>query len=418
VNQTEWVEPLEYAERLAGAPSFAVLYSGMPFHDGGAPHSYVCANPLEVIEGDDINVLAAKLSSAQAKFDNFWVGYLSYDIKNQLEGTPSDASAYVNLPLFRFIKYGLVAEFNHSDKQVRELYAGEVSAAVPAPVKSRVGGARVHSNMTDDEYLGRVEEIVHKIKAGELYQANLTRKFFGDSSEDDVDGFGLFKALCKASPAPYSAYIKHEDSHIISASPERFICMDAAGVARTTPIKGTAPRGVNEFEDEILKAALENSDKDRAENLMIVDLMRNDFARGAVAGSVKVGELFRLSTYATLHHLSSSVSALRRLEITPLQFVLNCFPAGSMTGAPKIRAMQVCSALEKQARGVYSGALGWFGGDGSLDLSVVIRTLVVKGRRFEYQAGGGIVADSVPHHELAELKTKLRALEAALGVSG
>src|SRR5262249_45812905 len=152
------------------------------------------------------------------------------------------------------------------------------------------------------------------------------------------------------------------------------------------------------------------SEKDRAENLMIVDLMRNDLARSCEPGSVHAGQLFEVSSYATLHHMASTITGQKRQGLSTLDAVRHCFPPGSMTGAPKHRAMQWCLAHEGVQRGVYSGALGWFGGDGSCDLSVVIRTLVVQGNRFEFQAGGGIVADSEPLAEWRELLAKTRGI--------
>lgn len=149
---------------------------------------------------------------------------------------------------------------------------------------------------------------------------------------------------------------------------------------------------------------------------MIVDLMRNDLSRSCEIGTVRTESLFDISTYATVHHMASTVTGLRRSDVTPLELVAQCFPPGSMTGAPKIRAMELCSALEPRARGIYSGAIGWFGGDGSVDLSVVIRTLVVQGERFEFQVGGAIVHDSTPEGEWEETLVKARGISLALGI--
>jgi anthranilate/para-aminobenzoate synthase component I len=205
---------------------------------------------------------------------------------------------------------------------------------------------------------------------------------------------------------------------VLSSSPERFLNIDASGHMESRPIKGTAPRLVDPTQDAIIRKQLATSEKDRAENLMIVDLMRNDLARSAEPGSVEVERLFDVSSYATLHHMASTITGQKRADISTVEAVQYCFPPGSMTGAPKVRAMEWCLKHEAIRRGIYSGALGWFGGDGSCDLSVVIRTLIIEGSRFEFQVGGGIVADSSPEDEWRETMTKARGILRALGVDG
>ena len=254
--------------------------------------------------------------------------------------------------------------------------------------------------MTDEEYKQKVAVIIEKIRAGELYQANLTRKFYG---EIKADPFELFCKLTEISPAPYSAYIKFGDTHIISASPEKFLSIEN-GVAETCPIKGT-------LSSSSPAALLALSEKDRAENLMIVDLMRNDLAKTCT--NVRVPKLFEITSYKAYHHMSSTI--LGDTTASPLEVALGCFPPGSMTGAPKISAMKLCSELEGIERGVYSGALGWISGD-ACDLSVVIRTLIIQGNKFEFQVGGGIVADSTPEKELEEIYVKAGPILKALGV--
>jgi para-aminobenzoate synthetase len=269
--------------------------------------------------------------------------------------------------------------------------------------------------MTKAEYLTRVQHILDAINRGDLYQANLTRKFYGSFATVPCPA-RLFMRLAHVSPAPYSALLKFGNRAIVSSSPERFLQLGEDGQVEARPIKGSAPRAADAGEDKDIRDALANNPKDRAENLMIVDLMRNDLARGCVIGSVRTEALFEVTTYATVHHMSSTISGQRRPDVTPLELVAQCFPPGSMTGAPKIHAMKLCSALEPRARGIYSGAIGWFGGDGAADLSVVIRTLVVDGERFEFQVGGGIVADSTPEGEWRETLTKARGLAAALHI--
>lgn len=269
--------------------------------------------------------------------------------------------------------------------------------------------------MSTQDYLDKASCVIEEIRAGNLYQANLTRKFMGEF-EHEADGFALFRALCDISPAAYSAYIRMQDSHIISSSPELFLKIDDRGNITVRPIKGTAPRSDDPAIDRKLRDALSDSVKDRAENLMIVDLMRNDLAKSCIPSSVRAESLYDITSHATIHHMSSTVQGCKRADINALEAVKAAFPPGSMTGAPKIKAMKLCTALEAHARGIYSGALGWFGGDGTCELSVVIRTLLVQGKTFEFQVGGGIVSDSTPQAELEESLAKAKALVTALNL--
>jgi anthranilate/para-aminobenzoate synthase component I len=218
------------------------------------------------------------------------------------------------------------------------------------------------------------------------------------------------------SPAPYSAILKLDDKFIISSSPERFVHVSSDGKVDTRPIKGSAPRFEDAAKDTESKRQLQISEKDRAENLMIVDLSRNDISRHCEKGSVKVEGLFEVTSYATVHHMASTVKGRKKQESTTLDLIKGCFPPGSMTGAPKIKAMQLCSELENVKRGVYSGAIGWFGGDGSADLSVVIRTIIIDCDKFEFQVGGAIVADSIAEKEFEESILKAKAMAKALNI--
>lgn len=269
--------------------------------------------------------------------------------------------------------------------------------------------------MPRDAYLSCVARTREAILAGDFYQANITRKFTGTWVRP-ANELTLFRRLVQASPSAYSACLRTPNGAIISSSPERFLFIDADGRMESRPIKGTIGRDPDPARDALLREKLASSEKDKAENLMIADLMRNDLARGAVPGSVRAEGLFSLSSHAALHHLDSTVSGRKRPEITTLEAVKRCFPPGSMTGAPKHSAMKWCLKQEGIRRGVYAGALGWFGGDGSCDLSVVIRTLVTQGSRFEFQTGGGIVADSEPEKEWRETLIKARGILAALDV--
>lgn len=410
-----WVEPLELAGQVEG--DFVLLYSGV-LNDYTGRYSYLACNIKKQLKADDFSEFSSVLSGDKSKFENAWFGYLSYDLKNSLEQLVKEQKNWLELPNIQMFNFDNIYQFDH-DNKILMLYGKNLIPSPPPLPEGEGEGSKVikiTSNMTRSEYLEKVESIIEKIRAGELYQANLTRKFFGEFA-DVPNQFQLFKKLCAVSPAAFSAFIKIGDMAILSSSPESFLNIDAVGNVVTRPIKGTAPRGKTEEEDKNLRENLQNSEKDRAENLMIVDLMRNDLAKTCDAGSIKVEKLFEVTTHATIHHLSSVISGKKRGNKSTLDVVCAAFPAGSMTGAPKIRAMNLCAELEGVERGVYSGAIGWFGGDGSCDLSVVIRTLIIKGDKFEFQVGGGIVADSNPDSEFMETIDKARGILLALGVA-
>jgi anthranilate/para-aminobenzoate synthase component I len=268
---------------------------------------------------------------------------------------------------------------------------------------------------TRAEYETIVSRTIEQIRAGNFYQANITRKFYG-SFDHTPDSWQIFEALCAASPAPYSAYIRHGSVAVLSSSPECLLTVDSRGTMTTRPIKGSARRGTDETSDAAIRDALKASDKNHAENLMIVDLMRNDLSRVSEPQTVNVVEQSALYSYRTIHHLISTIQSKKLTHVGVYDAVRACFPAGSMTGAPKIAAIAWCEAQEKMERGLYSGAIGWFGGGNTCDLSVVIRTLIIDGECFEFQVGGGIVADSTPTDEWRETMTKARGIIAALGL--
>ncbi len=410
-----WMEPLDLARRYLAEP-LVLLYSGVQAGYSGNVSLLACGLAEEV-PGTSFDALAPHLSTSKGAYENAWFGWFGYGLKDGLEKLPPDAPGYLALPALWMARFENIFRFDHTKRELT-CWAKKTPALPPAREKTaadiQVGG--IESNMSREVYLAHVARIVEAIRAGDLYQANLTRKFHG-MFKTEPDSFALFEKLVQVSPAPYSAYIRTPGCTVLSSSPERFLKMDAGGKVTTRPIKGSAPRGKDAAEDAQLREALHASSKDRAENLMIVDLMRNDLARACVPGSVRAENLFEVTAHANVHHLSSTVSGQRAANASPLSLVAACFPPGSMTGAPKIRAVSLCTEIERMERGIYSGALGWLGGDGSLDLSVVIRTLVMQAKQFEFQVGGGIVADSTPEGEWRETLVKATGLARALGIS-
>jgi len=288
----------------------------------------------------------------------------------------------------------------------------------PEVFKERAVKRAVNSNFTRAEYLAAVERIRAHIYAGDIYQANLTQQLTcplakGDGAEQ------VFLRLRRDHPASFAAFLRRASDTVVSASPERFlrVAVDAQTGERRVeawPIKGTRPRGTNAAEDERLRAELLASEKDRAENTMIVDLLRNDLGRVCRYGSIEVAELCALQEHPTLFHLVSKVRGTLRSEVSASELLRATFPCGSITGAPKLRAMEIIDEVETTPRGLSMGAIGYFSFDGAIDLNVAIRTMVVRDGAARFNVGGGIVADSDPASEYEESLVKARALLRAL----
>jgi para-aminobenzoate synthetase component 1 len=273
------------------------------------------------------------------------------------------------------------------------------------------GSLELRSSFTHAGYLDAVARVREYIFAGDIFQANLSQRFEAPLGEPP---WTLYRRLRARNAAPFAAYLDFPDVTVLSASPERFLSVDVGGHVETRPIKGTRPRGVGPEHDLALGVALAVSAKDQAENLMIVDLMRNDLSRVCAPGTVRVAELFGLEHYATVHHLVSTVVG----DLTPgadaLDLLRASFPGGSITGAPKVRAMEIITELEPSERGVYCGSIGYWSVTGAFDSSIAIRTAVALGGRVYFSAGGGIVADSDPEQEYRETLDKARGMIDAL----
>ncbi len=268
----------------------------------------------------------------------------------------------------------------------------------------------VESNFTREAYLEAVRRSREYIAAGDIFQVNLSQRF---RTLGLVDPLGLYERLKRLSPAPFSAFLAWDDLAVVSASPEWFYQTRGDRIV-TRPIKGTRPRGQNAVEDARLAAELAASAKDRAELTMIVDLERNDLGRIARYGSVRVTEPLTIESFAQVHHLVATVEARIEPAAGPIDVVRAMFPGGSITGAPKIRAMQIIDELEPTRRSLYTGSIGYFSQGGTSGFNIAIRTILVEGNRASYQVGGGIVADSDPEAEYHETLHKGRGLRDAL----
>ena len=257
-----------------------------------------------------------------------------------------------------------------------------------------------------EQYLADIARAQSALGAGESYEVCLTDQIHTDASPDP---WLLYRGLRRSNPAPFAAYLKLGELAIASSSPERFLSVDRDRRVMARPIKGTAPRSADPAEDEATRKELQEDEKTFAEHLMIVDLLRNDLGQVCEVDTVRVPELMAIERYATVHQMISNIVGVLERERTPIDCVRACFPGGSMTGAPKLRTMEIIDDIEREARGVYSGAIGYFGLDGSVDLSIVIRTIVMRSGDTTIGAGGAIVMQSDPVEEFDELLLKARA---------
>jgi para-aminobenzoate synthetase component I len=302
----------------------------------------------------------------------------------------------------------LVFESGFSDSILAEIEATEI------PPAEAIGFAGFKSNFSPDEYKSTVELLRQHIYEGDAYEINLSQSLSAQCKLPHPAA--VWEKLIELSPTPFAGYAKWLDQHLLCASPERFLQLKR-GKLLTQPIKGTAPRGHNPETDANFAETLRNSIKEQAENVMIVDLSRNDLHRSCEVGSVEVPHLFEVQRFPQVFHLVSTIAGQKRLDVHPIQAIRNAFPPGSMTGAPKVRACELISTYERNARGYYAGALGYFAPGGDFDLNVVIRSLYydAKTEKLSYQVGGAITWDSNPAEEYAETLLKAKAIEGVFG---
>jgi para-aminobenzoate synthetase component I len=449
-----WLEPVAAYAALAHLPAPALLESARPDPRLGR-FSYLGADPFLLLTskngritlgertftGDPFAVLQRLLRSFPLEarpelppFQGGAIGYLGYDLCHHLERLPYPAADDMAFPDLAMGLYDVVLAFDHAARrafllssgypettpharmarqrarldQFRQLLA-RVAEPPPEPV---TGETSIQSNFTRPDYEAVVARTVEYILAGDIFQANISQRFRAELP-DGLDAIALYRRLRRRNAAPFAALLDYGETAIVSASPERFLRLEGREV-ETRPIKGTRPRGATPQEDARLSAELLASEKDRAENVMIVDLLRNDLSRVCRDHTVLTPELCVLESFATVHHLVSTVTGELVADADAVDLLRATFPGGSITGAPKIRAMEIIAELEPTRRGPYCGSIGWLGFDGAMDTSITIRTYGLKGRTVTFQAGGGITADSDPAAEYEETLTKAKALIAAL----
>jgi para-aminobenzoate synthetase component I len=448
VEEIAYGQSLPVFARFAGLPGALFLDSAL---EGGAlgRYSFVAADPFRILQsrdgkiqdgarafdGDPFACLSEGLDRYPIEtqpglppFQTGVAGYFAYDLAQHLERLPKHRVDDQPLPDMLLGFYGWVIAFDHEAHRawiMANVYpaqskaeglalAGERLAWVkqrltmPVPPAAAPAVAKPVPDIDRPAYESMVRRVIDYILAGDIYQANLSQRFTA-TLPAGADPFDLYCNLRRVNPAPFAAYFRHQEIALLSASPERFLRLDGR-LVETRPIKGTRPRGRNREEDAALAEELLASEKDRSENLMIVDLLRNDLSRVCADHSVDVPVLFGLESFATVHHLVSVVTGELRPAMTAVDLLRAAFPGGSITGAPKIRAMEIIAELEPNRRGPYCGSIGYIGFDGAMDTSIVIRTMAVRGRQLTFQVGGGIVADSDSGAEYEESLTKAKAM--------
>jgi anthranilate/para-aminobenzoate synthase component I len=403
-------EPFEAARRVSDRPGAALLYTA-----GAAGPSYVMCDPVACVRGLDPEP-ELPLAGRAEPYDHVprWVGVLPYESRRVLErGRRADARPVPWLCEATWWRYRAVAEFRgrvvvvgDDAACVAELAALLEQPARPAEVRAELGPAEPR-----ELHVARVQRALAYIAQGQLYQVNLARRQRLRLEGRAVD---VLAQLSRHAPAPYAVALCTPNADVIGTSPELFLRLEPGGRLVTAPIKGTRPRGRDAAEDAALIAALENDPKERAELTMIIDVERNDLGRIAEPGSVRVVDGPRISTFGRVHHRWAELEARLSADISRRDVLEAMLPSGSVTGAPKVRAVEVIAELEADRRGLYTGAYGYVTHAGGLELGMAIRTLCRRGTEAEYFAGGGIVADSDPLCEYDETRWKALQLAALL----
>ena len=347
------------------------------------------------------------------------LGYITYDSGRILEELPDISEEDFNIPDMKFIFYKNIIIFDliNDKKYITDLDGN--NEKIHKILKKIDNGHKIndeivaeksnnifYSNFIKEDYKSAVARLKDYIVSGDVYIANMTQRFWCNNEDDSFD---IYKKLRSINKAPFSAYLNFSDFQVISSSPERFIQV-VDNKAHTRPIKGTRPRGKTHEEDEKNKLELINSEKDKAELLMVVDLERNDFSKVCKPHSVKVRENFKLEEYATVFHLVSTVEGELKEDVSSVKFIKECFPGGSITGTPKIRAMEIIEELEGLKRNIYTGSIGYFDFRGNCDFNIVIRTILKRNNKAYFGVGGGITYDSIGEDEYNETLDKAKAL--------
>lgn len=435
------VDPAQIFSALSAMPYSLWFDSARPENPLNK-FSYLCWQPFEIIESKDrrtrvtnrefqfnfnsdpftllknrMDLWAERMAEADPSLPPFQggaAGYFGYDLARQIERLPDHARPH-DLPDMAIGLYDQVIAYEHETGHMTLMIHAESEKT--ALVKKEMVLSKIETTPTmidtelswtpecdDVTYEKKIAKVVNYIHAGDIFQGCLSRRFTAPRPAE-FNSFAHYMSLRETNPAPFGGYMNFGDFQLGSSSPERFLKVDGRDV-ETRPIKGTRRANMDEREDTLIRDGLLTSEKDRAENAMIVDLLRNDLSKVCEDHSISVPVLCGLETYEGLHHLVSVVRGTLRADQGPVDLMRACFPGGSITGAPKIRAMEIIEELEPNRRGPWCGSMGWIGFNGNMDSNIAIRTIVYTRDDIQLQAGSGIVADSVPADELEETKIK------------
>jgi para-aminobenzoate synthetase component I len=415
-------------EVIPGTPVI-LLDSQMKNHPSSR-YSIFATNPDVIIRANGLDITIIQdgnrsekrmdpweaLKEVRGRYPGWYLGYFGYDLKNHIEDLKSNNRDYINAPDLYFFRPKNLLVYDHLECRL-EINSGiDISSLNLEQPKCEetIIVENLQSVTPEESYLNRIYTAMERIRDGEFYEINLSHMIRGTISGS---GFDLYKQMRTAGPVPFGAYMKLGEFEVCCSSPERFLSRDRGRVF-SQPIKGTAPRNQSPAADREISDKLLKSEKNRAENLMIVDLVRHDLSKVAIPGTIRVPDLFQLQSFETVHQLISTIEGRVVPGTDSVEILKSCFPMGSMTGAPKIRAMQAIEELEDYKRGIYSGAIGYLKPDNDFDFNVVIRSAILKNGDLFYPAGGAITSDSDPEEELEETYVKTRALTMISGLNG
>jgi para-aminobenzoate synthetase component I len=375
------------------------------------------AGCLKKFEPQAKNNFEALKAFIQNNPNTYISGYFSYDLKNEIESLQSNNTDPIQAQEISWIVPEVIIKFKENQVEViaenpEQVFKAIQQTLVPNPELQ--GDFSIHQNITKEKYLEKVNDIKRHLLEGDIYELNFCIEF--SAQQVKLNPVDTYLQLIELSPMPFSVYQKTDHIHLICASPERFLKKEGNKLI-SQPIKGTAKRAENPLEDQKIKESLISSEKEKAENMMIVDLVRNDLSISCQGGSVKVDELFTLYSFKQVHQMISTVSGQLRPEVHPLDAIKNAFPMGSMTGAPKVKAMELIEKFEESKRGLFSGAVGYFNPNGDFDLNVVIRSILYNSKTstLSFSAGSAITYDCDPEAEYNECLLKAQSMKKVLG---
>ncbi|WP_175991351.1 anthranilate synthase component I [Bacillus sp. Marseille-Q1617] len=436
--------PISLFQSLKGSKKF-LLESSLK-HEQSGRYSFVGCDPfLECkARGDDVQIINHHTGEKENRkgrpieiiqqliprvdqqeldlpFAGGGIGYLGYDSIREYEDIGSVPHDEMNMPDIHLMFYEKVIVFDHAEQKMYLVVLGSEKGKLEEKLrevenqitnvyldvkKVQLKGLQFQSQLSEQEFIEKVKAAKEYIRNGDIFQVVLSQRMQADFTEDS---FSFYRRLRQSNPSPYMFFIDFEDYVVLGASPESLVKVQGRKIT-TNPIAGTRKRGTNEEEDHLLEIELSSDEKEVAEHRMLVDLGRNDLGKVCEPGSIKLSKYMLVERYKYVMHLVSEVKGVLKEEVTPLEALVSCLPAGTVSGAPKIRAMQIINELEVKKRGVYSGAIGYIGVNGNLDFALAIRTLILKDHTAYVQAGAGIVYDSDPKSEYEETLNKAKSL--------